>query len=134
MRTFSQVSSLVFAMLLLSARVLKNKQTQIKMVLLDAREENQWCFIKIKINGILSWFVHPSLAFPPLFQLSSIVFATFTRKFLSSAFDIFFPFGLLNSPKVFTAEFISVGTLSGGREEEKSEGKLGLWGWGVIRR
>ena len=41
---------------------------------------------------------------------------------------------LRNSPKVFTAEFISVCTLSGGREEEKSEGKLGLRGWGVIRR
>lgn len=104
------------------------------MALLDASEENQWGFLKIKINAILSWLVHPSLAFPPLFQLSSIVFATLNRKFLSSAFDIFFPFVLRNSPKVFTAEFISVCTLSGGREEEKSEGKFGLWGWGVIRR
>lgn len=41
---------------------------------------------------------------------------------------------LRNSLKVFTAEFISVCTLSGGREEEKSEGKLGLRGWGVIGR
>lgn len=89
------------------------------MVLLDASEENQWGFIKIKINGILSCLVHPSLAFPPLFQLSSIVFATLNRKFLSSAFDIFFPFVQRNSPKVFTAEFISMCTLSGGREEEK---------------
>lgn len=40
---------------------------------------------------------------------------------------------LRNSSKAFTAEFISVCTLSGGREQEKSEGKLGLWGWGVIR-
>lgn len=104
------------------------------MALLDASEENQWGFSKIKINAILSWLVHPSLAFPPLFQLSSIVFANLNRKFLSSAFDIFFPFVLRSSPKVFTAEFISVRTLSGGREEEKSEGKFGLWGWGVIRR
>lgn len=107
---------------------------QTKIALLDASEENQWGFLKIKINAILSWLVHQSLAFPPLFQLSSIVFATLNRKFLSSAFDIFFPFVLRNSPKAFTAEFISVCTLSGGREEEKSEGKLGLWGWGVIRR
>lgn len=78
--------------------------------------------------------VHPSLAFPPLFQLSSIVFITLNRKFLSTAFDIFFPFVLRNSPRIFTAEFISVCTLREGREEEKSEGKLGLWGWGVIRR
>lgn len=41
---------------------------------------------------------------------------------------------LRNSPKVFTAEFISVCTLSGGREEEKSEGKLGLRRRSVIRR
>lgn len=104
------------------------------MALLAGSEENQWDFIKIKINGILSWLVHTSLDFPPLFQLSSIgFFATLNRKFLSSAFDIFFPFVLRNSSKAFTAEFISVCTLSGGREQEKSEGKLGLWGWGVIR-
>lgn len=42
---------------------------------------------------------------------------------------------LRNSPKVFTADFISVCTLSGGREEKKkSEEKLSLWGQGVIRR
>lgn len=76
--------------------------------------------------------VHPSLALLPLFQLFSIVFASLKDKFLSSVFDIFFPFALRNSPKVFTAEFISVCTLSGGRE--KSEGKLGLRRWGVIRR
>lgn len=76
--------------------------------------------------------VHPSLALLPLFQLFSIVFASLKDKFLSSVFDIFFPFALRNSPKFFTAEFISVCTLSGGRE--KSEGKLGLRRWGVIRR
>lgn len=91
-------------------------------------------FHRKKINAILSWLVHPSLAFCLLFQLFFIVFATLKRKFLSSAFDIFFPFVQRKSPKVFTAEFISVCTLSGGREEEKSEGKLGLRGWGVIRR
>lgn len=91
-------------------------------------------FHQNKINAIPSWLVHPSLALPPLFQLFSIVFATLKRKFLSSAFDIFFPFVLRNSPKVFTAEFISVCTRSGGGEEEKSEGKLALRGWGVIRR
>lgn len=91
-------------------------------------------FHQMKINAILSWLVCPSLALPPLFQLFSIVFASLRTTFLSSAFDIFFPFALRNSPKVFTAEFISVCTLSGGREEEKSEGKLGLWGRGVIRR
>lgn len=80
------------------------------------------------------WLVHPSLALLPLFQLFSIVFASLKDKFLSSVFDIFFPFALRNSPKFFTAEFISVCTLSGGREKEKSEGKLGLRRWGVIRR
>lgn len=78
------------------------------------------------------WLVRPSLALFPFFQLFSIVFASLKDKFLSSVFDIFFPFALRNSPKVFTAEFISVCTLSGGRE--KSEGKLGLRRWGVIRR
>lgn len=81
-----------------------------------------------KINAVLSRLVHPSLSLPPLFQLVSIVFATLKRKFLSSALDIFFPFVLRNSPKVFIAEFISVCTPSRSREEEKSEGKLGLEG------